>query len=149
MMRTAAWTTCLVSAAVLSGCSAARLSTGQIYGSWRVAEVLCSGCGGPVLSLKGRLIEIGKQHATNPAGDDCEGTLNPQFIREVDVRGMLAGPGTPWPAGVRDTAGARQKILYGFLTCNGVNYMQIALISPDSAYYFLEGGVTLALSRVK
>ena len=148
-MRTAAWTTCLISAAIISGCSAGRLSTLQIYGSWKVAEVLCSGCGGPVLSLKGRLIEIGKQHAINPAGDDCEGTVSTQFVREVDVRHILAVPGTRWPASVRDAAGAKPKILYGFLTCNGVNYMQIALISPDSAYYFLEGGVTLALSRAR
>ncbi|HLJ15031.1 MAG TPA: hypothetical protein VKV15_11080 [Bryobacteraceae bacterium] len=148
-MRNFGWTVSLVTAAVLCACSAARLSTEQIYGSWRVAEVLCSGCAGPVLSLKGKLIEIGKEHVVNPVGDDCEGTLNSQFIKQINFRRALMGVGRTWPTAVREALAAKPKILYGFLTCNGVNYMQIALTSPDSAYYFEEDGVTLALARAK
>ena len=40
-------------------------------------------------------------------------------------------------------------ILYGFVTCGGINYMQIALVSSDAAFYFLEGNIALALTRVK
>jgi hypothetical protein len=138
----------LALAVVLSACAAASISAAQIYGSWRITEVLCSGCGGPVLTLKGKVIEIGKDRILNPAGDDCDASPGFRFVKETDSRLALSGPGRGWAKAIRDAVAAHPKVFYGFVACGGINYMQMVLVSPGSAYYFVEGDAALALRRV-
>jgi hypothetical protein len=137
----------LALAASVVGCAGAELSPADVHGAWRIDAVLCSGCGGPVLSLKGTIIEISTDHVKNPAGEGCKSAPGLDFIKEIDSRRALAGPGKAWPEPVRHAVAARHKIIYGFSTCEGMNHMQLALTDRDSAYYFAEDGVTFELRR--
>jgi hypothetical protein len=139
----------LVLAPLISTCGAATLSVNQLYGSWRVAEVVCGECSGPVLLLKNKVIQVEKRRIVNPAGDDCQAPPGLQFIKERASKELLAGPGTAWPLVVQDAVAAHPTVLYGFVTCSGINYMQIALISSDAAFYVVEGQTVLKLRRVK
>jgi hypothetical protein len=49
-----------------------------------------------------------------PASEDC------RALRTSD-------PGKSWPQPVHDAVAAHTRILYGFVTCGDINYMQIAL----------------------
>jgi hypothetical protein len=148
-MRNLLATVVLVVQMSLLACANAKLSAEQLYGSWRVAEVICSACGGPVLLLKNKVIEIGKQHIVNPAGDDCQNSPGLDLVEVTQPNQVLAGLGAGWPQPVRDARAFHKRILYGFVTCGGINYMQIALVSSDAAVYFLEGNIALTLTRVK
>lgn len=139
----------LILVPLTSTCTAATLSANQLYGSWRVSEVLCTGCSGPVLSLKNKIIQIKRGGVVNPAGDDCQAPPGFKFIKAIGSGELLAGPGGAWPSVVRDGVAARPKVLYGFLTCRGINYMQVLLISPDAVFYMVEEQEILVLKRAK
>jgi hypothetical protein len=139
----------LVLAPFLFTCAAATPSADQLYGSWRVAEVVCEECSGPVLSLKNKIIQIEKMRIVNPTGDDCQASPGLQFVKERASKELLAGPGIGWPKVVHDAVAAHPSVLYGFITCSGTNYMQVALLSSDAAFYVMEGQTVLTLRRVK
>jgi hypothetical protein len=134
---------------LISTCAAAMLSTNQLYGSWRVTEVVCEGCSGPVLSLKNKIIQIEHGGIVNPAGDACQAPTGLQFIKEIASTELLAGLGITWPRVVHDAVAAHPTVFYGFISCGGLNYMQVALVSSDTAFYFVEGQAILALTRLK
>jgi hypothetical protein len=132
---------------VLSTCAAPAFSTEDIYGSWRVAQVICVGCSGPVLALDNKIIEIGRQRIVNPAGDECQMSPGMDLLQERTSSEVLAGGGAAWPRAVRDAVAAHRRVLFGFITCGGINYMQILFVSRDAGFYFLEGNTALALTR--
>ena len=142
-------TVVLLALVALPACATPKPSAEQLYGSWRVAEVICQACGGPVLSLKNKVIEIDKTRVVNPSGDNCQGSPGLDFVKEMQSKQVLAGVGKSWPQPVHDAVAAHTRILYGFVTCSDINYMQIALVSSDAAFYFLEGNIALALTRVR
>jgi hypothetical protein len=139
----------LLALVALPACATPTLSADKLYGSWRVAEVICQACGGPVLSLKNKVIEIDKNRVVNPSGDNCQGSPGLDLVKEMQSTQVLAGVGTSWPKPVRDAVADHTRIFYGFITCGDINYMQIALVSSDAAFYFMEGDIALALTRVK
>jgi hypothetical protein len=138
----------LVILSALPACATAELSADQLYGSWRVTQVICSACGGPVLSLKNKVIDIDHDHILNPSGDNCQSAPGLELLKKIHANEALSGPGAGWPGPVHDAVVARTTILYGFVTCEGINYMQVVLVSSDAAFYFLEGNVALELTRV-
>ena len=49
-----------------------------------------------------------------------------ELVKEAPSNQVLAELGARWPQPVHDAV-AVHTILYGFVTCGGINYMQIAL----------------------
>jgi len=117
----------------------------HLYGNWKVSDVLCADCGNRVPTEKGTEIFLGESKITNPLSDNCEETPGYKLLREVDSRELLNGNGKSWPDAAKQRLQKRQKVLYGFVTCGGGNYMQVAFLSVDEGFYFLEGGIVFVL----
>ena len=73
--------------------------------------------------------ELGKAGANKPGGSlfPTLGSTNLGWV------GSTNGPAEQWPAGVRGAASKVKSLLYGFITCDGVNYAQVAFASPSKA----------------
>src|SRR5579863_1304759 len=101
-MRNLSSAVVLVVLMALPACAKPKLSAAQLYGSWRVTEVICSACGGPVLLLKNKVIEIAKEHIVNPSGDDCQSSPGLDLIKDTQSDQVLAELGAGWPQPVHD-----------------------------------------------
>lgn len=119
----------------------------SILGAWRVEKVLCSDCRGPVLNETGKTLEFTRNYIKNPVGGNCDFTpgyalLRPQPSKQIlsQTRGLLP------PEAVRALTDAKDPE-YGFITCDGMNYAQIAILSGTAALYFGEDQVVFQLSR--
>ena len=54
--------------------------------------------------------------------------------------------GSAWPASVKAESLPHRQ-LFGFVTCEGVNYAQMAFTSPARGYHFAEGAAMFVLAR--
>lgn len=102
-----------------------------------------------MLLLKNKVIKIDKWRIVNPADDDCQMAPGMEFVKERASAEVLVGPGVAWPRSVHDAVALHPRILFGFITCGGINYMQVAFVSPDAGFYFPEGDTALALTRLR
>jgi hypothetical protein len=139
-------------AAVAAGCAAgsdtdAGLTTREVLGRWKVVDVACVDCGARTPAEKGYVIDLDTARVVNPIGDDCTARADFSGLQTVGSRELLAGDGQSWPATVKTALAARDSVLHGFVTCDGINYAQMAFVSPASGFYFYEGGVVFALGR--
>jgi len=69
------------------------------------------------------------------------------LIREIAASKLVAEHGQDWPEPAKSKLTASEKVLYGFATCNGMNFMQLALLPGNTALYFYEGGIVFELRR--
>lgn len=117
----------------------------HLYGNWRVSDVFCADCGNRVPAEKGTVIHLGESKIVNPLSDNCEEGPGYNLLKEVNSRELLSGTGKSWPEAAKESLQKRQKVLYGFVTCGGGNYMQVAFLSVDKGFYFFEGNLVFAL----
>jgi hypothetical protein len=119
----------------------------EIRGSWKISHFFCSGCGARTFHEKGMTIQFADQRITDPTGDNC--TANPDYrmLNEVSTKKILANEGKSWPTSFRRTLAALSTVRYGFVTCGGINYMQLIVATPKTAFYFFEGGIVFELER--
>ncbi len=123
------------------------LTAEQILGRWTVSGVECSDCGQRTADETGTVIDLGTTRIINPLYGNCETRPGFDLLENLDSRAFLTGPAEQWPAGVRGAASKVKSLLYGFITCDGVNYAQVAFASPSKAYYVFEANMILILTR--
>ena len=119
----------------------------KILGAWEVSDVLCSGCEGRTPSEKGTIINFEKNRIANPLYESCAAKAGYDFIRETPAGKVIAERGQDWPEPVKSKLVAGGNILYGFATCDGMNFMQLAFLPDNTAFYFYEGGIVLQMQR--
>ncbi|MGD0509289.1 MAG: hypothetical protein ABSA27_15925 [Terriglobales bacterium] len=117
----------------------------HLYGSWRVSDVLCADCGNRVPAEKGTTIQLGESKIVNPLSDNCAEAPGYNLLKKITARELLTGAGKSWPEAAKQRLQKRQKVLYGFVTCGGGNYMQVAFLSVDEGFYFFEGNLVFLL----
>jgi hypothetical protein len=125
--------------------SVGQINVQHIYGNWRVSDVLCADCGNRVPAEKGTIIYLGESKIVNPLSDNCPEAPGYNLLKQVSARELLTGAGKSWPEAAKQRLRKRQRVLYGFVTCGGGNYMQAAFLSVDESLYFLEGNIVFLL----
>ena len=123
------------------------LSVDQIRGKWIVVDVVCEDCQGRTPEEKGTVLEFNSTRIDNPLFGNCDARPSYDFLAPVVPAALLRDVGSAWPATVKTDVAAAPSSLYGFVTCKGINYAQMAFTSPARGYYFAEGGVVLVLAR--
>ena len=123
------------------------LSADQIRGKWTVVDVACEVCQGRTPEEKGVVLEFDSTRIHNPLFDNCDARPGYDLLAPVVPATLLRETGSAWPASVKADVAAAPSSLYGFVTCEGVNYAQMAFTSPVRGYYFAEGGVVFVLGR--
>jgi hypothetical protein len=124
-----------------------QLDIQHLYGNWTVSDVLCADCGNRVPAEKGKVIHLGESKIVNPLSDNCQDTPGYNLLKEVNSHELLSSTGKSWPEPAKQRLQKRQKVLYGFVTCGGGNYMQVAFTSADKGFYFFEGNLVFALQH--
>jgi hypothetical protein len=119
----------------------------SIVGQWVITDVLCSDCSSRRAPEKGTSIQFDPQHIVNPLYGNCDASPGYNLLKEVSSKTLLARIGQRWPAAARREVSAQPKVLYGFVTCDGINQAQVAVLSIKRALYFYEGGLVFVLQR--
>lgn len=119
----------------------------SLLGQWRVQDVMCSDCGKRLPTEKGSKIEFSSSKIRNPVSDDCDASPGYKLLQATTGQSLFARKGKQWPTAVAQAVRNSRTVRYGFVTCNGGNYMQVAIINDKQAYYFYEGGVVFELRR--
>ena len=136
---------------VLAGCIAcahgAALTIASVQGTWEIAEMACTDCESRKPAEIGTVLELGEKSIRNPLYGDCEAQPGYGLLKHVRSRDLLSKSGMTWPVRVQQVSKQQANVLYGFVTCEGINYMQMLFFSPHSAAYFYEGGLVFLLSR--
>jgi hypothetical protein len=122
-------------------------SSTDLLGKWTVANVLCTDCANRTPSEKGSVLEFAPSFIHNPLSEDCK--ADPDYSRLEPMSGARAVThhGKHWPQGLRHVASKQSKVRYGFITCGGINLMQVLALSNQRAFYFFEGGIVFDLRR--
>lgn len=132
-------------AALQTLCAQTPNASSGFFGSWIVKDVLCSDCGERILTEKGTVIELARTRIRNALGEDCPRDPGYDSLKEMSGREVIARYGKRWPRPVKRAALKHEKVRYGFITCGGVNLMQILFVSDERAFYFFEGGIAFEL----
>jgi hypothetical protein len=120
-----------------------------LQGNWKVARVLCDGCSGPVLAEAGKVVTFHKDRITNPTTGDCEGNPGYTNLRSTPAADVASRAGSTLPQEAKTLLPGTGFVQYGFVTCNGVNYLQLAVLPGDQALFFEEGPVVFLANRLK
>jgi hypothetical protein len=127
-------------------CAQTSSSKIQYLGTWVVQDVLCSNCK-RVPVEKGTVIELGANQILNPLSENCVHEPGYGLLREMAAEELLAHSGRDWPGSVKQAIRGQRRVLYGFVTCEGINLMQLLFLSDQRAFYFFEGGLMFDLRR--
>lgn len=127
--------------------AAAPAADSDIGGIWRVSRYFCSDCGTRAFKEFGAAIQFTGQDITNPISDNCAAHPDYTLLREVSTKKLLTSEGKSWPTSFRRALVAHSKVRYGFITCGGINYMQLLVATPKRSFYFFEGGIVFELDR--
>jgi len=119
-----------------------------VFGKWIVKDVLCSSCGKRVPAEKGTLLEFSNAQIRNPLSENCTNDPGYGLLNEMSGKQVIVRFGRKWPQTTKDAARRYEKIHYGFITCNGINLMQMLFLSDKRAFYFFEGGIVFDLEHV-
>ena len=119
----------------------------SILGTWIVSQVLCSDCDARKPAEIGTSIELAVDRIVNPVYGNCDAKPGYDLLKEVSSKELLAGPAKHWPMAGRRKISAAKKALFGFVTCDGGNYMQVAFLSKRTALYVYEGGILFVLRQ--
>jgi hypothetical protein len=124
-----------------------RAADQSILGTWIVSEVLCSDCGTRKPAEVGTSIEFAPDRIVNPLYGNCDAKPGYGLLKELSSKKLLAGPAKQWPLTGQRKISVTKKALYGFVTCDGGNYMQVAFLPDGTALYVYEGGIMFVLSK--
>ncbi len=118
-----------------------------VQGTWEVSGIACTDCEGRKPVEVGTILELGEASIRNPLYGDCKARPGYSLINQVSSKDLLSKSGIAWPVGIQQISKKQTTVLYGFVTCDGINYMQVLFFSPHNAAYFYEGGLVFLLSR--
>ena len=118
-----------------------------VQGTWEVSGIACADCEGRKPVEVGTILELGAAGIRNPLYGDCEARPGYSLLNQVSSKDLLSRSGIAWPVRIQQISKKQTTLLYGFVTCDGINYMQMLFFSPHSAAYFYEGGLVFLLSR--
>lgn len=127
---------------------APRITGPSVYGTWRVADVLCTGCDHRVPAERGTVIRFGKNAVANPLAGNCDSGADYHLLRRAAGPTLSGALGRPWPDSIQRIVAGRTTAIGGFITCGGVNYMQVVFISEHTAFYLYEGGIVFVLESM-
>jgi|GEM_PF-2874168 len=117
----------------------------NIFGTWRVSDVICTNCEDRLPQEKGTVIELMPDRVVNPLSENCSASADYNLLKKVPSKTFVKQHKKVWPAIVKAQRLMKKNVLYGFITCDGGNLMQIAFLSQETALYFYEGGLLLVL----
>ncbi len=107
----------------------------------------CDDCNGRKFTEEGAKLFFSGEKISNPLGDNCDSEPAFSGIKPARAASLLAGPGKRWPVEIRHGLAGNSNLHYGFVTCGGLNYMQLLVLSPRQMLYFFEGGEVFTLIR--
>jgi hypothetical protein len=128
-------------------CFAQAGAVNHLLGKWTVKDVLCSDCGKRVPAERGTVLELTNARIRNPLGGSCHHDPGYDLVKEMTGAQVIADYGKRWPRSVTREIPKEDKIRYGFITCGGINLMQMLFLSDTRAFYFFEGGIVFDLQR--
>ena len=146
MVRTV---TALCAFAIASSVHAASLAVEDVLGAWQVSDVICSGCQDRTSDEKGIVVRLQADRIDNPLSENCVDTPGYGLLETVPSKLFLKRIQGSWPALGKQKKSLGKTVLYGFITCGGINYLQIAFLSKETAWYPYEGGLVFILRRVR
>lgn len=120
-----------------------------VFGDWKVVNVICSNCGERIPEEKGIVIKFRQDQIINPLSESCRDELSYNLLKELPGKQAISDFGRPWPLAVRNTVDRQSKVFYGFITCRGMNLMQILFVSDERAFYFFEGEIVFDLRHLR
>lgn len=84
---------------------------------------------------------------SNPITGDCDRDPGYSDIATRPAHEIASSTGLPSAAKTlfEDSA----SIQYGFVTCGGINFLQVAILPDDRALFFGEGGTIFVGERVR
>jgi len=127
----------------------ANLAVEDVLGAWHVSDVICSQCQDRRNEEKGATVRLQTDRIENPLSGDCTDTPAYGRLETVSSKTFLKQVKSSWPALGKQRKSLSKTVLYGFITCGGINYMQIAFLSKDTAWYPYEGGLVFVLRRTR
>jgi hypothetical protein len=130
-------------------CAQTACAGNSFFGKWIVKDVLCSDCGKRVPAEDGTIIEFTPGQIRNPLAEDCARDPGYSLLNEMSGTQVIARHGKRWPRPVSRVTLKQEKVYYGFVTCGGINLMQMLFISDKRAFYFFEGGIAFDLQRAE
>jgi hypothetical protein len=119
-----------------------------VLGKWQVEDVICPTCAPHARAEVGSMIELGDSKITNAFGGDCTDAPSYKLLRKTEVRKLLAAKGKTWPHVLKRTLQSQKFVIYGYITCQGGNYMRVIFTDDGRAYYFWEGDTVFKLKRI-
>lgn len=122
--------------------------TTAYLGKWVVKDVLCSDCGKRLPAEKNARIEFSSAFIRNPLAEDCTRDPGYSLLNGLSGAEVVRRYGSEWPGAVRRAIPKQGRVHYGFITCGGINLMQMLFVSDKRSFYFFEGGVIFDLQRV-
>src|SRR5262245_45253503 len=135
--------------AIASSVHAANLAVEDVLGAWQVSDVICSGCQDRRSEEKGTIVRLQADRIDNPLSEDCANAPAYSLLEIVSSKVFLKRVQASWPALGKQRKSLGKTVLYGFITCAGINYMQIAFLSKETAWYPYEGGLVFVLRRAR
>jgi hypothetical protein len=85
---------------------------------------------------------------TNPFGGDCARPGYDQ-LRKISTGRLIETKGKSWPNELIKQLKSNDSLLYGYVTCEGMNHMRMIFAGPERAYYFWEGARVFVLAKRK
>ena len=126
---------------------ASEINAKNIVGTWRVSDVICANWEDRLPQEKGTVIELRDDRVVNPLSENCSTNPGYDLLKRVPSKFFVRQHKKTWPAIVKEQPLTEKNVLYGFITCDGGNLMQIAFLSQETALYFYEGGLLFVLKR--
>ena|SRR5215469_17132139 len=118
-----------------------------VLGVWQVVRVICSTCNNRGSSDAGTVIVFDSARITNPFGGDCGQSPGYDRLRKISADRLLETKGKLWPTELRKEIKSSVSLLYGYITCAGMNHMRMIFADGERAYYFWEGDRVFVLER--
>jgi hypothetical protein len=84
---------------------------------------------------------------TNPLGGDCAHAPGYGLLRSIPTSKLLDSKGRLWPRKLKEDLNSYESVVYGYITCDGVNHMRVIFANNNHAFYFVEGDAIVVLQR--
>ena len=120
----------------------------SVLGKWQVEDVICPTCAPRARAEVGSIIALGESSVSNAFGGDCTDSPGYRLLRKTEVQKLLAAKGKRWPKELKRTLQSQKVVIYGYITCQGGNYMRVIFAGHDRAFYFWEGDTVFKLKRI-
>jgi hypothetical protein len=129
----------------LAAPSAFAVEPANIRGEWVVSQTFCAEC--KILPSPGTVVDFQDDRIENPLYGNCERRPDFSDFSLISVSQALSeGRRRLTPRGQRYLKGVR-RVHSGFVTCDGMNFMNFVFPSSSSAIYFLDADTAIVLVK--